>query len=83
MTPEQIIDLLNQLEILGQRLKDSAQEYYQLVLKANSAAVKTELELPLSQEETDHIIQVYSPLYDVIRTKIEVVTDEIGTDPFH
>lgn len=83
MTPEQFINLVNQLVDYGQLGKDAWQEFYQLMLKVQKVVIKNDLELPLSQADVDYIIQVYGPLYNTALTKIEIAGDNLGSDAFH
>lgn len=82
MTPQQLIDTVNQLELASKEGVKAWREFSLLISKVRSAVRRSELELPLSQADVNQIIQMYAPLYNQVLTKIEAAGDALGTDSF-
>lgn len=83
MTPQQLLDFL---QTLGPQVTSGItawRKLNELLQSVKAAAIKTDLELPLSQAEVDHILQVYTPEYNQALTNIEIASDALGTDIFH
>lgn len=83
MNPQQLIDFLATLGPATRAGITAWRKFDELVQEVKAVAIKSDLALPLSQAEVDHILQVYTPLYNQALTDIELAGDTLGTDVFH
>ena len=84
MTPQEFTDLVNNLRIMTQNVKQAAFELDSLVERVQILIDRSDpLSLPLSQAEVDHMVAVYSPLYITALTNLEIASDALGSDALH
>ena len=62
-TPEQFLGILNDLEAKADTHLRAASEIAVVIRKAKEAMVRTDMQLPISQADVDHIISIQTPIY--------------------
>lgn len=79
MTPQQLIDTLSNLKIQSTALLAASVSFDGLVQKVSRKINRTDpLDSPLSQVDTDHIVQIYTPLYTTAIRDIKTAATNLG-----
>lgn len=79
MTPQQLVQTALNIRDLASKLTGAANALYELASKVVALTDRSDpLTLPLTQVETDHYVQVFTPPYQQDLADIKVITDALG-----
>lgn len=80
MNPSNIIPTIDSLSVLAQNVTKAGKQLEFLLKRARQAATRSSFQLPLDQDDVNHLVTVYLPLYNEARRQIEIAADALATD---
>lgn len=84
MTPQELTNIVAFIKETKGKLNASVSKFNELTERVEGVIDRSDpLSLPLSQTETDHIVNTYAQLYLNALKEIETITDLLGTYALH